>query len=188
MFWQMPSLRRWVPRVGTLLLNLPGVGPRSPRTVSLSPKLSNLRTSSRTSELSLSKMLLTRLMRRLEMVLPQQQSLPELLHREVWTMSRMVPTLWRWYYHSNSPCQSYCTERYGQCHAWCQPCGDGTTTATVLARAIAQRGMDNVTHGANPVEIRRGLLTAIEAVCEELKTISKTVTTPEEIAQVATIS
>merc|ERR1712042_292993 len=66
--------------------------------------------------------------------------------------------------------------------------GDGTTTATVLARAIAQRGMDNVTHGANPVEIRRGLLTAIEAVCEQLKTISKTVTTPEEIAQVATIS
>merc|ERR1712096_588006 len=66
--------------------------------------------------------------------------------------------------------------------------GDGTTTATVLARAIAQRGMDNVTHGANPVEIRRGLLTAIEAVCEHLKTISKPVTTPEEIAQVATIS
>merc|ERR1712179_670803 len=66
--------------------------------------------------------------------------------------------------------------------------GDGTTTATVLARAIAQRGMDNVTHGANPVEIRRGLLTAIESVCEQLKSISKTVTTPEEIAQVATIS
>merc|ERR1719430_2143471 len=66
--------------------------------------------------------------------------------------------------------------------------GDGTTTATVLARAIAQRGMDNVTHGANPVEIRRGLLTAIEAVCEHLKTISRPVTTPEEIAQVATIS
>merc|ERR1719204_17415 len=66
--------------------------------------------------------------------------------------------------------------------------GDGTTTATVLARAIAQRGMDNVTHGANPVEIRRGLLKAIDAVCEELKNISKPVTTPEEIAQVATIS
>merc|ERR1712240_398520 len=66
--------------------------------------------------------------------------------------------------------------------------GDGTTTATVLARAIAQRGMDNVTHGANPVEIRRGLLKAIDSVCEELKNISKPVTTPEEIAQVATIS
>merc|ERR1711915_50522 len=49
-------------------------------------------------------------------------------------------------------------------------------------------GMDNVTHGANPVEIRRGLLKAIDSVCEELKTISKPVTTPEEIAQVATIS
>merc|ERR1719447_285420 len=66
--------------------------------------------------------------------------------------------------------------------------GDGTTTATVLARAIAQRGMDNVTHGANPVEIRRGIMTAIDSVCEELKNISKPVTTPEEIAQVATIS
>ena len=66
--------------------------------------------------------------------------------------------------------------------------GDGTTTATVLARAIAQRGMDNVTHGANPVEIRRGLLKAIDAVCENLKSISKPVTTPDEIAQVATIS
>merc|ERR1719511_464952 len=66
--------------------------------------------------------------------------------------------------------------------------GDGTTTATVLARAIAQRGMDNVTHGANPVEIRRGLLKAIDSVCEELENISKPVTTPEEIAQVATIS
>merc|ERR1719516_441288 len=66
--------------------------------------------------------------------------------------------------------------------------GDGTTTATVLARAIAQRGFDNVTHGANPVEIRRGLITAVEAVCANLKDISKPVTTPEEIAQVATIS
>merc|ERR1719308_479353 len=61
--------------------------------------------------------------------------------------------------------------------------GDGTTTSTVLARAIAQRGFDMVTHDSNPVEIRRGLLKAIDAVCEELKTISKPVTTPEEIAQ-----
>merc|ERR1719431_294468 len=66
--------------------------------------------------------------------------------------------------------------------------GDGTTTATVLARAIAQRGFDSVTHGSNPVEIRRGLMTAVEAVCANLKTISRPVTTPEEIAQVATIS
>merc|ERR1719153_965160 len=66
--------------------------------------------------------------------------------------------------------------------------GDGTTTATVLARAIAQRGFDSVTHGSNPVEIRRGLMTAVEAVCAHLKTISRPVTTPEEIAQVASIS
>ena len=42
--------------------------------------------------------------------------------------------------------------------------GDGTTTATVLARAIAKAGFDRVTHGANPVEIRRGLMAAVEAV------------------------
>ena len=46
--------------------------------------------------------------------------------------------------------------------------GDGTTTATVLARAIAKAGFDRVTHGANPVEIRRGLMAAVEAVCEHL--------------------
>ena len=78
--------------------------------------------------------------------------------------------------------------------------GDGTTTATVLARAIACRGFDNVTHGSNPVEIRwvgcfvclfcnhnicrRGLMTAVEAVVENLKTLAKPVTTPAEIAQV----
>ncbi len=46
--------------------------------------------------------------------------------------------------------------------------GDGTTTATVLARAIAKAGFDRITHGANPVEIRRGLMLAIDAVCDEL--------------------
>merc|ERR1719435_109413 len=66
--------------------------------------------------------------------------------------------------------------------------GDGTTTSTVLARAIAQRGFDMVTHGSNPVEIRRGIMTAVEAIVEHLKTLSRPVTTPEEIAQVATIS
>jgi chaperonin GroEL len=66
--------------------------------------------------------------------------------------------------------------------------GDGTTTSTVLARAIATRGFDSVTHGSNPIEIRRGIMSAVEAVCEHLKTLSKTVTSPEEIAQVATIS
>merc|ERR1719228_2976428 len=66
--------------------------------------------------------------------------------------------------------------------------GDGTTTATILARAIAKRGFDNITHGANPIEIRRGILKAVEAVFDHLKSISKPVTTPEEVAQVATIS
>jgi len=66
--------------------------------------------------------------------------------------------------------------------------GDGTTTATVLARAIAKAGFDRITHGANPVEIRRGLMLAIEAVNEELLRMSKSVTSPDEICQVATIS
>uniref|UniRef100_A0A3P9IRC6 Heat shock 60 protein 1 n=1 Tax=Oryzias latipes TaxID=8090 RepID=A0A3P9IRC6_ORYLA len=66
--------------------------------------------------------------------------------------------------------------------------GDGTTTATVLARAIAKEGFDNISKGANPVEIRRGVMMAVEAVIGELQRLSKPVTTPEEIAQVATIS
>uniref|UniRef100_A0A8C1Z3U8 60 kDa heat shock protein, mitochondrial n=1 Tax=Cyprinus carpio TaxID=7962 RepID=A0A8C1Z3U8_CYPCA len=66
--------------------------------------------------------------------------------------------------------------------------GDGTTTATVLARAIAKEGFDTISKGANPVEIRRGVMLAVEVVINELKKLSKPVTTPEEIAQVATIS
>uniref|UniRef100_A0A8C8K164 60 kDa heat shock protein, mitochondrial n=1 Tax=Oncorhynchus tshawytscha TaxID=74940 RepID=A0A8C8K164_ONCTS len=66
--------------------------------------------------------------------------------------------------------------------------GDGTTTATVLARAIAKEGFDTISKGANPVEIRRGVMLAVETVIAELKRMSKPVTTPEEIAQVATIS
>merc|ERR1719422_2208839 len=66
--------------------------------------------------------------------------------------------------------------------------GDGTTTATVLARAIAKAGFDRVAHGASPVEIRRGLMAAVEAVNAHLSEMSKSVTTPEEILQVATIS
>lgn len=62
--------------------------------------------------------------------------------------------------------------------------GDGTTTATVLARAIAKEGFDNISKGANPVEIRRGVMLAVETVINELKKLSKPVTTPEEIAQV----
>ncbi|XP_017893677.1 heat shock protein 60A-like [Ceratina calcarata] len=66
--------------------------------------------------------------------------------------------------------------------------GDGTTTATVLARAIAKEGFEKISKGANPVEIRRGVMLAVDKVKNELRTLSKPVTTPEEIAQVATIS
>ena len=66
--------------------------------------------------------------------------------------------------------------------------GDGTTTATVLARAIAREGSEKIARGANPIEMRRGIQKAVELVIEQLKSISKQVTTPEEIAQVATIS
>ena len=66
--------------------------------------------------------------------------------------------------------------------------GDGTTTATVLARSIAKEGFEKISKGANPVEIRRGVMLAVEHVVEKLKTFSRPVTTPEEISQVATIS
>lgn len=66
--------------------------------------------------------------------------------------------------------------------------GDGTTTATVLARAIAKEGFDTISKGANPVEIRRGVMMAVETIINELKNLSKPVTTPEEIAQVNIIS
>ncbi|GFY06289.1 heat shock protein 60A [Trichonephila clavipes] len=66
--------------------------------------------------------------------------------------------------------------------------GDGTTTATVLARAIAKEGFEKISKGTNPIEFRKGVMLAVERVVDELKKNSKTVTTPEEIAQVATIS
>lgn len=66
--------------------------------------------------------------------------------------------------------------------------GDGTTTATVLARAIAKEGFDTISKGANPVEIRRGVMMAVETIINELKSLSKPVTTPEEIAQVNKIN
>jgi len=66
--------------------------------------------------------------------------------------------------------------------------GDGTTTATVLGRAIAKEGFQKISQGANPTEVRRGIMESVKLVIEELKRISKPVTTPEEISQVATIS
>src|SRR5580704_16577278 len=66
--------------------------------------------------------------------------------------------------------------------------GDGTTTATVLAEAIFREGLKNVTAGANPISLQRGIFKAVEAVVEELKKISKKVSDRTEIAQVATVS
>ena len=66
--------------------------------------------------------------------------------------------------------------------------GDGTTTATVLTRAIVNAGMKNVTSGANPVGIRRGIDKATEAAVEALKKMSHDVKTKDDIAQIASIS
>jgi len=66
--------------------------------------------------------------------------------------------------------------------------GDGTTTATVLAHAIFKEGLRNITAGANPIEVKRGMDKASAAIIEELKKISKAVKDKKEIAQVATIS
>ena len=66
--------------------------------------------------------------------------------------------------------------------------GDGTTTATVLAEAIYREGLKNVTAGANPMSLKRGIDKAVEAMVEQLAKLSKKVKTSEEIAQVGTIS
>ncbi len=62
--------------------------------------------------------------------------------------------------------------------------GDGTTTATVLAHAIFKEGLRNVTAGANPIEIKRGMDKACTKIIDELKAISKEVKDKKEIAQV----
>jgi chaperonin GroEL len=66
--------------------------------------------------------------------------------------------------------------------------GDGTTTATVLAQAIFREGLKNVTAGANPMELKRGIDRAVEAIVEELARISVPTAGKKEIAQVGTIS
>src|SRR5690554_5733704 len=66
--------------------------------------------------------------------------------------------------------------------------GDGTTTATVLAQAMISEGLKNVTSGANPMEIRRGIDKATQVAVEELKKISNPIESKESIAQVASIS
>jgi chaperonin GroEL len=66
--------------------------------------------------------------------------------------------------------------------------GDGTTTATVLAQAIVREGLKNVSAGANPMGLKRGIETAVDAVVENLKTESKPVSGKEDIARIATVS
>jgi chaperonin GroEL len=66
--------------------------------------------------------------------------------------------------------------------------GDGTTTATILAESIYKEGLRNVTAGANPTSLQRGIMKGVDAIVEELKKLSKKVSDRTEIAQVATVS
>jgi chaperonin GroEL len=66
--------------------------------------------------------------------------------------------------------------------------GDGTTTATVLAQAIVREGLKNVSAGANPMGLKRGIEAAVSAVVENLKSQSKEISGKEDIARVATVS
>src|ERR1700731_2262750 len=66
--------------------------------------------------------------------------------------------------------------------------GDGTTTATVLAQAMIREGLKNVTAGANPMVIRKGIEKAVRAAVEELQAIAKPIEGKQSIAQVAAIS
>ncbi len=66
--------------------------------------------------------------------------------------------------------------------------GDGTTTATVLAREIFREGLRNITAGANPTAVRRGIEKAVDAAVEHLRTMAKPISGPEDIAHVGAIS
>jgi chaperonin GroEL len=66
--------------------------------------------------------------------------------------------------------------------------GDGTTTATVLAQSIYKHGLKNVTAGANPMDLKRGIDKAVKAIVENLNKQSKTISNSNEIEQVGTIS
>src|SRR5687768_17581731 len=66
--------------------------------------------------------------------------------------------------------------------------GDGTTTATVLARGIFKEGIKNIASGANPMAVRRGIEQAVEAAIDHLRTMAKPVSSKAEIAQVGSIS
>ncbi|MEM7024248.1 MAG: TCP-1/cpn60 chaperonin family protein, partial [Pseudomonadota bacterium] len=66
--------------------------------------------------------------------------------------------------------------------------GDGTTTATVLAQAIVREGVKAVTAGMNPMDLKRGISLAVDAVIDDVKSSARTVSTESEVAQVGTIS
>ncbi len=66
--------------------------------------------------------------------------------------------------------------------------GDGTTTATVLAQAIVREGLKNVTAGANPLALKRGIEAAVEQVVDRIHDLSKEINGKDDIARVATIS
>src|SRR5438132_1798842 len=66
--------------------------------------------------------------------------------------------------------------------------GDGTTTATILALSIYQEGLRNITSGANPIAVKRGIDKAVEAAVQQLNGMSKQLKTKEEMKQVAAIS
>lgn len=66
--------------------------------------------------------------------------------------------------------------------------GDGTTTATVLAYALISEGLRNLAAGANPIALKRGIQKGVAKVVDELEKVKKDISTPEEVAQVATIS
>ena len=66
--------------------------------------------------------------------------------------------------------------------------GDGTTTATVLAQSICQQGLSLVASGHNPMDLKRGIDKAVEAIVGELENLKREVSDNSEIAQVATVS
>src|SRR5213083_2982889 len=66
--------------------------------------------------------------------------------------------------------------------------GDGTTTATIMALSIYQEGLRNITAGANPMSVKRGIDKAVDKVVEHLTTLTKKLSKKEEMQQVATIS
>ena len=67
-------------------------------------------------------------------------------------------------------------------------CGDGTTTATILSQAMVTEGFKNIAAGADAMALKRGIEAGVEAIVEELRKMATTVTTKEQVAQVATIS